>query len=665
MKISIDSIMKKIRKGIDSSSHVVLLMPAVILAAAVIFILSKDNVVSQYQEQNGGLDREHLVMQTMNQEETDSNIVKGKYQLEDGLYQGTGKGYGGEITVAVQIEQKSIANIWILSAPGEDNAFLNRAEGILETIISEQSTDVDVMSGATYSSKGILDAVRQALSGENKAGDEELTNAVQELADANFGELKDGIYFGESDGFGGKIQVQVRISEGKILDIQIVKADGEGAAYLKKASSLTDKMLQAQSTNVDAVSGATFTSNGIIKAVRNALEKAAGKETGDENVSNSGKAGAFPYKDGVYFGHGTGFAGEITVAIIIEDKTLKAAIVTEASDDSAFLTKAKKILEEMVARQSVEVDAVTGATYSSNGIIDAVKEAVKAAKNAGKPSVNAPLSSQKPSTDSQNVSGSKPGSEGTSGIYKDGTYIIQTTCSPNAMKAFKAYTLSMTVTIKNDWITAIKNVKGVGTSYEKVNDSFINRAVNGTASAEGIVSQITSKGTLEGVDVVSGATCTSNALLEGAKSALNNAKKTPGGTQKPSTPVTKPSPSVPVILPEVSTPSVYYKDGIYSGTALCSPDYADEFYAYNLSLKVTVSGNRITAITDLEGSGNRYDSSNSFYFNYAADGSGSGDGVVPQIILKQDTAKIDAVSGATCSSKAIISAVEQAISEAK
>lgn len=85
---------------------------------------------------------------------------------------------------------------------------------------------------------------------------------------------KDGSYTGEAQGFGGTIQVQVTLAGDAITDIQIVSAAGEDAAYLSQAEAVVSSIISAQSTDVDTVSGATFSSTGIINAVVDALGKA-------------------------------------------------------------------------------------------------------------------------------------------------------------------------------------------------------------------------------------------------------------------------------------------------------------------------------------------------------------------------------------------------------
>lgn len=83
---------------------------------------------------------------------------------KNGTYEGSGTGYGGTITVQVILEDDTITAVNVVSAPGEDSAYLSQGENVIGSIISAQSTDVDTISGATFSSTGILEAVNDALS---------------------------------------------------------------------------------------------------------------------------------------------------------------------------------------------------------------------------------------------------------------------------------------------------------------------------------------------------------------------------------------------------------------------------------------------------------------------------------------------------------------------
>lgn len=93
------------------------------------------------------------------QETEETTQAKGNFDLDDGIYKGSGTGFAGTVSVSVEIKDKSIVAINILSTQ-DDEAFFNRAKGVIDKIIAGQTLDVDVVSGATYSSNGIISAVK-------------------------------------------------------------------------------------------------------------------------------------------------------------------------------------------------------------------------------------------------------------------------------------------------------------------------------------------------------------------------------------------------------------------------------------------------------------------------------------------------------------------------
>lgn len=555
----------------------------------------------------------------------DTQTATGSFDLADGVYKGSATGFSGPVTVAVTIMDKKITSIDILSST-DDEAFFNRAKGVIDRIISSQSFDVDVVSGATYSSNGIIGAVKNALTGEKDKGvtgksKQESTSEpdsssaeIEAVQDASA--YKDGTYYGTGKGFAGTMKVKVDIAGGKIASISIVSTK-DGDSYVKSASSLLDTIVEKQSTNVDTVSGATFSSRGIISAVRSALSQAAvskntagnntdkqdetqtsGNGQTDENSSGSsqeqGTEGTLPYVDGIYYGTAEGYKGDIKVAVVIQDKTLKAILVTEKQDDEPFITNAMDVLKNMMKKQSADVDTVSGATYSSKGLIGAVKAAfeearkITAGENTG--DSNSGNNNSSNNSDNSNIAGdeekavlsklvqSQASLDGTqytqlswyllqirledanevlssaeatkkdvsraqeklqaainalqkndtsTNVYEDGTYDVSTLCIPDDDMDFSAYNLSMKVTIANDRIVSITDVKGDGDSQ---NASYIKKAADGTKNQPGMVSVLTSQANADsidfsGIDTVSRATCTSKAIINGCKSALETAKK--------------------------------------------------------------------------------------------------------------------------------------------
>lgn len=599
---------------------------SLVIAACVVISLSG----YQTKASEPSNDKKHQVSERVTDTETedaaeDTQTATGSFELADGVYKGSATGFSGPVTVAVTIMDKKITSIDILSST-DDEAFFNRAKAVIDRIIASQSFDVDVVSGATYSSNGIIGAVKNALTGEKDngvTGKSKQGSTSESESDSSLAEIaavqdasayKDGTYYGTGKGFAGTMKVKVDISGGKIASISIVSTK-DGDSYVKSASSLLDTIVEKQSTNVDTVSGATFSSRGIIAAVRSALSQAAvsdntvgnntdkqgaaeasGNGQTDENSSDSaseqGTEGTLAYVDGIYYGTAEGYKGDIRVAVVIQDKTLKAILVTEKQDDEPFITNAMDVLKNMMKKQSADVDTVSGATYSSKGLIGAVKAAFEEARKTteGENTGGSNSDSNNSNDNNSNIAGeedkavllklvqsqaSLDGAQYTqlswyllqirlgdaqevlesaestkkdvscaqeklqaainalqkndtsTNVYEDGTYDVSTLCIPDDDMDFSAYNLSMKVTIANDRIVSITDVKGDGDSQ---NVSYIKKAADGTKNQPGMVSVLTSQTNADSIDfssidTVSHATCTSKAIIDGCKSALEAAKK--------------------------------------------------------------------------------------------------------------------------------------------
>lgn len=92
-------------------------------------------------------------------QEAAAALVKWK----DGSFEGSGTGFGGEIKVRVTITDGSLTDIEVVSAEQEDAVYLDNAKSILANMLKQQTGNVDIASGATYSSNGLIEAVNHAL----------------------------------------------------------------------------------------------------------------------------------------------------------------------------------------------------------------------------------------------------------------------------------------------------------------------------------------------------------------------------------------------------------------------------------------------------------------------------------------------------------------------
>lgn len=205
---------------------------------------------------------------------TAENDAGGNFQ--NGIYTGTGEGYRGKVTVTVKVADGKITEL-VLDDYADGKSYMERAENrIFQEMISRQNTDVDAVSGATYSSNGLIEAVNKALGndeGEGKKPEQEESEDKQSFIEAGrFQNLTDGIYTGSADAFRGDVEVQVTVEKQKVTDISILSYCDTEEYFFRAAPAVIEQMKAEQSLNVDAVSGATYSSNGVIHAVANALE---------------------------------------------------------------------------------------------------------------------------------------------------------------------------------------------------------------------------------------------------------------------------------------------------------------------------------------------------------------------------------------------------------
>lgn len=105
------------------------------------------------------------------------------------------------------------------------------------------------------------------------------------------------------------------------------------------------------------------------------------KDTKKEVGTDIEKQVNYRYKNGTFSGEGDGFGGKITVNITIENDTILSISVSSHSDDEPYFSEGSKIINSIISAQSPDVSTVSGATFSSNGIKKAVKEALLNAQN--------------------------------------------------------------------------------------------------------------------------------------------------------------------------------------------------------------------------------------------------------------------------------------------
>ncbi|MFR8311744.1 MAG: FMN-binding protein [Ruminococcus sp.] len=522
-----------------------------------------------------------------------TEVPEGGYK--DGTYQGSGTGFGGTITVQVTVSGGKITAVDILSASGETGSYFASAQGVVSKVLSSQSPNVDAVSGATYSSNGIIQAVQNALS---QAGNSDSATpaatptptptpkpAKKPKKDTSVS-YKDGVYEGQAEGFDGTVTVKVTIKNGKIKKISNTNTDTP--EFFNKAwKTIKSNVISRQSTSeIDTVSGATFSSNGILGALSQALSKADQSGTTDSKeeditptpttvpdetvtpipteIPQPTKTPDNPsdeqpvvklLKDGTYTGSAMGYSGKVNITLTIKDGKITEVTNTN-SDTRSFFNKAwRSIQPKILEKQSTEgIDTVSGATFSSMGILDASKIALEQAKNTEvQPSVTpepteAPDSTEKP----EPTNTPKPTSVPEPTTAPEPTAVPEPTETPAPTSAPEptdtpenSVTPEPTATPEPTPVPAGAYTDGTYTGIGEGNDGPDSVQVTVTISGgqivgatyfsyddeeyadtawEGILGQVMGKQSADSVDTVSGCTYSSQGFIQAFRNALNQAK---------------------------------------------------------------------------------------------------------------------------------------------
>lgn len=245
---------------------------------------------------------------------------------KDGTYEGSGTGFrGATTTVSVTVKNGKISNISAISYR-DDRPYFSRAfSKVSEEIIDNQSTDVNAVSGATFSSRGIMAAVEDALSSAN-----------------------------------------------------IISSSSETSTNKTTNEQTQSTNNEANNSEQNVPSNQTQPSNNEVNAPSNNSQTTVSQAP---STSNSTGSTNFQYKDGTYEGSGRGFKGTTTVSVVVKNGKITEVSTISSRDDRRFYERAYSVIsDEIISSQSTEVNAVSGATFSSNGIMQAVADALSNAK---------------------------------------------------------------------------------------------------------------------------------------------------------------------------------------------------------------------------------------------------------------------------------------------
>ncbi len=297
---------------------------------------------------------------------------------------GTAKGFASDVTVTATVDDEVITSITI-DANGETAGFGQRtmddadyqAQFIGKTLPLKDG-DVDVLSGATFTSNAVVEALNSTVTEET----EEPAAQAEETA-APAVEATGTPVTGTAKGFASDVTVTATVDDGVITSITI-DANGETAGFGQRTMEDADyqaqfigKTLPLKDGDVDVLSGATFTSNAVVEALNSTVPASMPEEDGEEVVTAVGEA--------------KGFTSTVTVTATLDGEGKITAITIDANGETPGFGQ-RTMEDEDFQNQFIgktgpftlgeNVDALTGATVTSTAVVEALNNAAVPAEAA-------------------------------------------------------------------------------------------------------------------------------------------------------------------------------------------------------------------------------------------------------------------------------------------
>ena len=405
-----------------------------------------------------------------------------------------GKGLTGtfDVTIAVD-ENAAVTGIEVGDAStAEDGAFLGQVKNnnaflaqFIGTAGNINAASIDTVTGATISSNGVISAV-------NKAWNE--SQGIVEATPAPTAEPTGAEYKTKGQGLTGAFSVWVYVDNGAVTGLKVRSTESEydepyldlvkgNSAFL---SQFVGKSGQIAESDIDLVSGATISSQGVLAAVNDALAKAASAPA-EATPAPAAEVAGTEYKT-----KGQGLTGAFNVTVVLDDNGAVAGVKIGSSEseyDGTYLDMVKgseAFLSQFVGKtgEIADADTVTGATISSKSVVDAVNEVLKNAAPAAAPAA-------------------EPAAEVTGTEYK--------TKGQGLTGAFG-------VTVVLDDTGAVAGVK-IGSSESEYDGTYLDMV----KGSEAFLSQFVGKtGEIADADTVTGATISSKSVVDAVNEVLKN-----------------------------------------------------------------------------------------------------------------------------------------------
>lgn len=312
----------------------------------------------------------------------------------DGTYTGQGSGFRGAISAQVTVSGGRITDVTILSHQ-EDSDFFQRAQnGVIPAILKGQSVNVSAVSGATYSSRGILEAVANALKldtsalpevtdtqqhgkGRRSLGNDENGGFSKTPPSGDTGEggrQRKGMHRGAEQGQSFGSEQGQSYGRGQSFGSDQGQSYGRGQGSGSEQGQSYGKG-QRQDEGSRQTDSAEDPSHKVMILPNQPETQAPASSEGSSDQASASSERTYP--DGVYTGTGTGYRGTTQVQVTVEEGRITDITVLSYEDDRQYFSRAQSsLIADILHAQGVDVSTVSGATFSSNGILEAVADAL-------------------------------------------------------------------------------------------------------------------------------------------------------------------------------------------------------------------------------------------------------------------------------------------------
>ena len=315
----------------------------------------------------------------------------------------TMQGFGGDVTAHVILDGNTVKELTI-DTPNETEGLGKRASDaeFTDQFIGKDGpftfgeNGIEALSGATVTSTAALKAINKAVTGEEAAEEPAAEPAVEEKAEETETAAADeNAITATEQGFGGDVTVHVTLDGDKIQKLAI-DTPNETAGLGQRASdaAFTDQFIGKSGPftygedGIEALTGATITSNAVLKAINNvvpAAEKQEEPAPAEEPAEAIGTAAA---TDAAVTAAEQGFGGDVTVHVTLDGDKIQALTIDTPNETAGLGQRASEaaFTDQFIGKNGPftygedGIEALTGATITSNAVLKAINSVVPAAE---------------------------------------------------------------------------------------------------------------------------------------------------------------------------------------------------------------------------------------------------------------------------------------------